>query len=116
MNPKSALTLDALIARRDWENPVVTGCNRLPAHAPMHSWRDPKLARDESDSSSQRLLNGEWRFQLYASPEAVPANWLTEQSDEEVTIPVPSNWQMHGFDTPIYTNVTYPIPVSPPTV
>lgn len=116
MNPKSTLTLDALIARRDWENPVVTGCNRLPAHAPMHSWRDPKLARDESDSSSQRLLNGEWRFQLYASPEAVPANWLTEQSDDEVTIPVPSNWQMHGFDTPIYTNVTYPIPVTPPTV
>lgn len=116
MNPKSALTFASLIARRDWENPVVTGWNRLPAHAPMHSWRDPKHARDDSESSTQQLLNGEWRFQLYPAPEAVPANWLTEQSDNEVTIPVPSNWQLHGFDTPIYTNVTYPIPATPPTV
>ena len=116
MNPKSALTLETLIARRDWENPVVTGWNRLPAHAPMHSWRDPKHARDDNPSSTQQLLNGEWRFQLYASPEAVPASWLTEQSGDGATIPVPSNWQMHGYDTPIYTNVTYPIPVTPPTV
>jgi len=116
MNLKSALTLDTLIARRDWENPVVTGWNRLSAHAPMHSWRDPKHARDDSPSSTQQSLNGEWRFQLYPAPEAVPATWLTEQDEGEVTIPVPSNWQMHGFDTPIYTNVTYPIPVTPPTV
>ncbi|MBR7304376.1 hypothetical protein G3W12_28520, partial [Klebsiella pneumoniae] len=33
-----------------------------------------------------------------------------------VAMPVPSNWQMQGFDTPIYTNVTYPIPVNPPFV
>src|SRR5690606_17904069 len=26
------------------------------------------------------------------------------------------NWQMEGFDTPIYTNVTYPINVNPPYV
>ena len=31
-------------------------------------------------------------------------------------MPVPSNWQMQGFDTPIYTNVTYPIAVNPPFV
>lgn len=31
-------------------------------------------------------------------------------------MPVPSNWQMQGFDTPVYTNVTYPIPVNPPFV
>ena len=26
------------------------------------------------------------------------------------TIPVPSSWQMHGFDIPIYTNIIYPWP------
>ncbi|NYY75894.1 hypothetical protein DMI70_06950 [Escherichia coli] len=26
------------------------------------------------------------------------------------------NWQMHGYDAPIYTNVTYPITVNPPFV
>ncbi|XP_022867807.1 uncharacterized protein LOC111387485 [Olea europaea var. sylvestris] len=29
---------------------------------------------------------------------------------------VPSNWQMHGFDIPIYTNVIYPFPLDPPRV
>lgn len=29
---------------------------------------------------------------------------------------VPSNWQMHGFDRPIYTNTTYPFPLNPPFV
>lgn len=29
---------------------------------------------------------------------------------------VPSNWQLHGFDHPIYTNVTYPFPLDPPLV
>ncbi|WP_407237626.1 sugar-binding domain-containing protein [Escherichia coli] len=32
------------------------------------------------------------------------------------TVVVPSNWQMHGYDAPIYTNVTYPITVNPPFV
>ena len=29
---------------------------------------------------------------------------------------VPSNWQMHGHDKPIYTNVQYPFPLDPPFV
>lgn len=29
---------------------------------------------------------------------------------------VPSNWQMHGHDRPIYTNIVYPFPINPPFV
>lgn len=29
---------------------------------------------------------------------------------------VPSNWQTHGFDRPIYTNVIYPFPLDPPHI
>ena len=32
------------------------------------------------------------------------------------TIPVPSNWQLHGYDVAQYTNVVYPIPFDPPYV
>ncbi|KAL0866456.1 hypothetical protein Bca101_045574 [Brassica carinata] len=28
----------------------------------------------------------------------------------------PSNWQCHGFDRPIYTNIVYPFPNDPPHV
>ncbi|KAF3778694.1 Beta-galactosidase [Nymphaea thermarum] len=32
------------------------------------------------------------------------------------TVEVPSNWQMHGFDRPIYTNTLYPFPLDPPNI
>ncbi len=46
----------------------------------------------------------------------MPEQWLAHDCADAVAMPVPSNWQMQGFDTPIYTNVTYPIPVNPPFV
>ena len=32
------------------------------------------------------------------------------------TIPVPANWQMHGYGIPIYTNIPYPFPKNPPHI
>ena len=116
MSTTSSLTLSALLARRDWENPGVTQWQRLAAHAPFHSWREEKQARDEMPSSSRRSLNGTWRFNYFAAPEQVPPAWIVEDCADAVAMPVPSNWQMQGFDTPIYTNVTYPVPVNPPFV
>ena len=105
-----------ILSRRDWENPVVTSWHRLDAHPPFASWRDEAAARDDSPSMSLQNLNGEWGFSYFNQPEAVPASWLLQDLPDASTIPVPANWQMHGFDTPIYTNVQYPIPVNPPLV
>lgn len=116
MSNTSPLTLNTLLARRDWENPSVTQWNRLAAHAPFHSWRNESAAREEASSASRRSLNGEWRFNFYTAPEQVPQAWVDEDCADAVAMPVPSNWQMQGFDTPIYTNVTYPIAVNPPFV
>lgn len=116
MSDTSSLTLSALLARRDWENPGVTQWNRLAAHAPFHSWRDEASAREEAKTSNKRSLNGVWQFSFFAAPEQVTQAWVEEDCTDAVAMPVPSNWQMQGFDTPIYTNVTYPIPVNPPWV
>jgi beta-galactosidase len=116
MSTVSPLTLSTLLARRDWENPGVTQWNRLAAHAPFQSWRSPSCARDNTGSASRRSLNGIWRFHFYPAPEHVPEVWITEDTAAAVATPVPSNWQRQGFDTPIYTNVTYPIPVNLPSV
>ena len=116
MSSTLPLTLSAILARRDWENPGVTQWNRLAAHAPFHSWRDETLAREDKPSLSERLLNGIWRFSFFPAPEQVPEAWITDDLSDAVEMPVPSNWQMEGFDTPIYTNVTYPINVNPPYV
>ncbi|MCU6170009.1 beta-galactosidase [Enterobacter bugandensis] len=111
-----SLTLSAILARRDWENPGVTQWNRLETHAPLHSWRLEQPALDDAASASRRSLNGVWRFNYFPAPEQIPEAWVTEDCADAVAMPVPSNWQMQGFDTPIYTNVTYPIPVNPPFV
>ncbi|WP_333850977.1 beta-galactosidase [Leclercia sp.] len=116
MSHPAPLTLSTLITRRDWENPGVTQWNRLPAHVPLSGWRDEQAAREEGDSASVRSLNGDWQFSFFAAPEQVPDSWTQEDCADAVVMPVPSNWQMQGFDTPIYTNVTYPIAVNPPFV
>ena len=46
----------------------------------------------------------------------MPERWRLGDLDDADTIAVPSNWQLLGYDAPIYTNVTYPIPVDPPYV
>jgi beta-galactosidase len=109
-------SLHSILARRDWENPGVTQWHRLPAHAPMFSWRDAEQAQDDMPSASRLCLNGEWRFNFFHAPEAMPDDWLERDLADAVAMPVPSNWQMQGFDIPIYTNVTYPIAVTPPQV
>lgn len=109
-------SLSAVLARRDWENPGVTQLNRLEAHPPFCSWRSADDARTNQRSSQLRSLNGQWQFAWFAAPEAVPESWLTSDLPQTDTVNVPSNWQMDGYDAPIYTNVTYPIPVNPPYV
>ncbi|SHL12212.1 tryptophan synthase, alpha chain [Paraburkholderia terricola] len=105
-----------VLQRRDWENPGVTQLNRLAAHPPFASWRNSEEARTDRPSQQLRSLNGEWRFAWFPAPEAVPESWLECDLPEADTVVVPSNWQMHGYDAPIYTNVTYPITVNPPFV
>ncbi|KAL7613821.1 hypothetical protein Lser_V15G06726 [Lactuca serriola] len=65
-----------------------------------------------------KSLSGYWKFFLAQSPTTAPSNFhdTVFQDSTWDTIPVPSNWQMHGFDRPIYTNIIYPFPLDPPHV
>ncbi|TKU06452.1 beta-galactosidase [Citrobacter sp. wls828] len=112
----SSDSLAAVLARRDWENPGVTQINRLEAHPPFFSWRCVDDARNHRSSSQRISLNGEWQFAWFATPEAVPESWLEHDLPQAVALCVPSNWQMSGYDAPIYSNITYPFPVNPPSV
>ena len=112
----SSDSLAAVLARRDWENPGVTQINRLEAHPPFCSWRCVDDARNNRPSSQRISLNGEWQFAWFAAPEAVPESWLEHDLPQADALCVPSNWQMSGYDAPIYSNITYPFPVNPPSV
>ena len=110
------MQLAQCLARRDWENPAVTSLHRLAAHTPQSSWRDLDAARKELPSDSVVSLNGDWQFSYFAAPEMVPEAWLQADLPDSNVLPVPANWQMHGYDIPIYTNIKYPFPCTPPFV
>ena len=68
-----------------------------------------------ADGSRRReMLNGDWDFAYFDSIVDLPDRF-TEMKFEN-TIPVPSNWQLHGYDRPMYSNINYPIPFDPPFV
>ena len=63
-------------------------------------------------------LNGTWKFNLVSEPSQRPLTFFEEGFDDSKwdEIPVPSNWEMHGYDKPIYCNVEYPHSNTPPFI
>ena len=86
---------------RVYENPRMTSENRCASR----SYYIP------CGISEYQLLNGAWKFAFFARDIDVPEN--IEAWD---TIPVPSCWQLHGYENPNYTNINYPYPVDQPYV
>ena len=97
------------------ENPDIFHVNTLDNHCyfiPFAKGQNPFA--DRKKSSRFELLNGRWNFKYYDSLIDLPDDFTGEIP--ATTIPVPSNWQLHGYDKPQYTNVDYPIPYTPPVV
>jgi len=98
----------------DWENPRIVERQREAAHASLVAYPDEETAFlcERRDSPWFLTLNGDWRFKLYENPYVVPEGFYKPDYNTEDwdTIPVPSNWQMLGYDKPIYVNVRYPFP------
>ena len=86
---------------RQYENPTATSENRCASR----SYYIP------GGKSEYHLLNGDWRFAYFSRDIDVP-----ERIENWNTIPVPSCWQLHGYENPNYTNVNYPYPCDPPYV
>lgn len=61
-----------------------------------------------------KCLNGIWKFRFLA--DSIHSVNGYQQPDFDVgffdDITVPSEWQIKGYGTPIYTNITYPTPIS----
>lgn len=74
-------------------------------------WVEPKNARYVS-------LNGTWRFHFVSEPSQRPLDFFKAGYDVSAwdTIPVPSCWEMQGYDRPLYCNVEYPHANTPPYI
>jgi beta-galactosidase len=94
----------------DWENPHVFGINKEPARASYTPYANESAALGADPSSLTESLNGAWKFNWVKRPELRPVDFYKPEFDVSgwKDIPVPSNWEMQGYGTPIYTNITYP--------
>ncbi|MFT8966986.1 glycoside hydrolase family 2 TIM barrel-domain containing protein, partial [Leuconostoc suionicum] len=107
-------SIKQILARHDWENPVVTNWNRLSLHTSMSYANE----RDKQEIKQPRKsLNGPWQFSYFENLSEIDEEWREKDLPTSKNIHVPSNWQLQGdYDVPVYTNVTYPFPVNPPYV
>ena len=104
----------------EWEQPDVFAINKEPAHAHFIPYASEAQAvkGDPLASSSYQTLNGNWKFNWSPTPDQRPVDFYQPEFDISSwkEIPVPANWQMHGYGYPIYTNFTYPFPKKQPKI
>ena len=88
-------------------DPTITAVNRLPMHVPLPVGVDARTS-----------LDGQWAFELFDHPGAVPLEAVTGPTPAEARpVAVPGNWTMqHVGDLPHYTNVQMPFPGPPPAL
>lgn len=110
---------DAQQKPREWENEQCLGINKEKPFATLAPYPDDAAALSgEGESPRVLSLNGNWRFNWVGHPDQRPLDFFKPGFDAGAwaEIPVPANWEMRGFGTPIYTNVTYPHSPTPPLV
>ena len=94
------------------ENEQVLGISKEPYHATLMPYKDRSeaLTANRKASTWARSLNGQWKFHWVPRPEERPVDFYKPDYDVSAwkEIPVPSNMEVQGYGTPIYTNFTYP--------
>jgi beta-galactosidase len=107
-------------ARPHWNNIDVIRENTESPRAHFVPFPDSAsaLSGDVAQNPNFRSLNGDWKFHYSDAPAARPAEFFHEDFDASdwAVIPVPSNWERHGFGYPIYINVPYPFEIDEPNV
>lgn len=76
------------------------------------------IMQQKNMSNPYQSLNGNWNFHYYESIYDIPElfNASPNSINYPDSIPVPSVWQNHGYDTHQYSNVKYTIPFNPPFI
>lgn len=104
----------------EWENPQIFQINREQPHAHFLPFESKQSAMEGNLKKSKfhQSLNGSWKFKYSKNPDSRPKDFFKKGADlsnwDEIL--VPGNWEMQGYDTPIYLDEEYPFPPNPPLV
>ncbi|WP_438482615.1 glycoside hydrolase family 2 TIM barrel-domain containing protein [Oleiharenicola lentus] len=113
-------TLSAAAQVPDWENEQVIQINRDPARATFVPFATTAqaLAGKREASPFFRSLNGDWKFNWVPHPDQRPREFFKPDFDDSAwkKFPVPANWEVNGYGTPIYVSAGYAFKIDPPRV
>lgn len=124
---KEKIDLPPTVGNENWENEKIFEVNKLAAHSlyvPFASVEglkaDPTYNApwEKTHSELWKSLDGNWKFNWVKQPSERPVDFYKKNYDvsDWKDIAVPSNWEMEGYGTPIYTNITYPFKNDPPFI
>ncbi|WP_426484875.1 glycoside hydrolase family 2 TIM barrel-domain containing protein [Flavobacterium sp. 2] len=104
----------------EWENPQVLDRGKESGRSSflLYGNADELKENNPKKSALYQSLNGLWKFDIVKTPAQRPTNFFEPNLDVSKwsEIQVPSNWELQGYDIPIYTNITYPFPKNPPFI
>ena len=95
----------------DWEDNHILQINREPARAYF-------IPFGSKAGDRQLSLNGTWKFRWTKTPNERITNFHRTDYDcsSWADFPVPANWEVNGYGTPIYVSAGYPFKIDPPYV
>lgn len=95
----------------DWENHHVLQINREPARAAFTPFTEQK-------GDCSLCLDGIWKFRWTPVPDQRIIDFYRADFDDRdwTDFPVPANWEINGYGTPIYVSAGYPFKIDPPRV
>jgi len=105
---------------KPWEDPAISQINKENPRASFIPYATEEQAMIDDIWSSPYIqsLDGTWKFHLSQNPDERPYWFFKDDYDikDWNDIEVPANWEIVGFDYPIYTNVKYPFVKNPPFI
>ena len=106
--------------REDWCNRDVLSINRMEPRPFYIGYESVDLATQGDCTASRRFcsLNGQWKFQYLEHPYQSPDDFFALDFDDHSwdMIPVPAQWQFHGYGKPHYTDAISVFPLTEPPV
>lgn len=95
----------------DWENNHILQINREPARAAFTPYTVDK-------GDCMMSLDGMWKFRWTPIPKDRILDFYKTNFDDKrwKEFPVPANWEINGYGTPIYVSSGYSFKIDPPRV